>query len=60
MSEHLADWPRKFCPSSSFECLVDDPTDPFPLTTLFSRPEEGYEPGPYHIVEVWRRESGPS
>ena len=41
-------------------CLVDDPAEPFRLAALFSRLEEGYEPGPYFVVEVWRREGGAS
>lgn len=40
-------------------CLVEDPAEAFRLAALFSRAEEGYEPGPYFIVEVWRREEGP-
>jgi hypothetical protein len=39
-------------------CLLDDPAEAFRLASLFSKAEEGYEPGPYHVVEVWRRESG--
>jgi hypothetical protein len=39
-------------------CLVDDRDEAFRLAALFSRPEEGYEPGPYFVVEVWRREGG--
>jgi hypothetical protein len=41
-------------------CLVDDPAEAFRLAALFSRLEEGYEPGPYFVVEVWRREGGAS
>ena len=40
-------------------CLVDDPADAFRLAARFSRLEEGYEPGPYNVVEVWRREAAP-
>jgi hypothetical protein len=36
-------------------CLVDDPAEAFRLAALFSQ-EEGAEPGPYYVVEVWRRE----
>lgn len=39
-------------------CLVDCCDEAFRLAALFSRPEEGYEPGPYFVVEVWRREEG--
>jgi hypothetical protein len=39
-------------------CLADDLVEAFRLAALFSRDEDGYEPGPYHIVEVWRRENG--
>lgn len=39
-------------------CLVDDRDEAFRLAALFSRPQEGYEPGPYFIVEVWRQEEG--
>jgi hypothetical protein len=35
-------------------CLVDDAAEAFRLASLFSRPEEGYEPGPYFVVEVWQ------
>jgi hypothetical protein len=35
-------------------CLVDDPAEAFRLAARFSR-EEGAEPGPYYVVEVWRR-----
>jgi hypothetical protein len=38
-------------------CLVADLADALRLGALFSRVENGYEPGPYFIVEVWRRES---
>lgn len=37
-------------------CLVDDAAEAFRLADLFSKEEEGYEPGPYYVVEVWRRE----
>jgi hypothetical protein len=37
-------------------CLLDDLAEALRLATLFSREEEGYEPGPYHVVEVWRQE----
>lgn len=40
-------------------CLAGDPAEAFRLAALFSRAEEGYEPGPYFVVEVWRREEGP-
>lgn len=36
-------------------CLLDDPAEAFRLAVRFSR-EEGAEPGPYYVVEVWRRE----
>jgi hypothetical protein len=39
-------------------CLVDDLAEAFRLAARFSRDEEGYEPGPYHVMEVRRRESG--
>jgi hypothetical protein len=35
-------------------CLVDDAAEAFRLAVRFSR-EEGAEPGPYYVVEVWRR-----
>ncbi len=35
-------------------CLVDDLEEALRLGALFSRAEEGYEPGPYFIVEVWQ------
>lgn len=38
-------------------CLVDDLAEAFRLAALFSRSEEGYEPGPYHVVEVWQQEN---
>jgi hypothetical protein len=38
-------------------CLVDDPAEAFRLAVRFSR-EKGAEPGPYYVVEVWRREDG--
>jgi hypothetical protein len=38
-------------------CLVDDLADAFRLAALFSRAEEGYERGPYYVVEVLRRGS---
>ena len=37
-------------------CLVDDLAEAFRLAALFSRTEGGYEPGPYHVLEVWRQE----
>ncbi len=36
-------------------CLLDDAAEAFRLAVLFSR-EEGAEPGPYFVVEVWRHE----
>ncbi len=36
-------------------CLLDDAAEAFRLAVPFSR-EEGAEPGPYFVVEVWRRE----
>jgi len=38
------------------QCLVDDPAEAFRLACLFAKAEEGYEPGPYHGVEVLLRE----
>jgi hypothetical protein len=35
-------------------CLVEYLADAFRLAALISRAEEGYEPGPYHVVEVLR------
>lgn len=37
-------------------CLLDDAAEAFRLAVPFSR-EEGAEPGPYHVVEVWREEA---
>jgi len=41
-------------------CLLDDLGEAYRLAALFSRPEEGYEPGPYFVVEVWRRDAAAS
>lgn len=37
-------------------CLVDDLAAIFRLAQTFSLKAEGYEPGPYYVVEVWRQE----
>lgn len=41
-------------------CLVDDLDEALRLARLFSRTEEGYEPGPFQVVEVWRQEAAAS
>lgn len=37
-------------------CLLDDAVEAFSVAVAFSR-EEGAEPGPYFVVDVWRREA---
>jgi hypothetical protein len=40
-------------------CLVDNLAEALRLARLFSSVEEGYEPGPYYIVEVLERAAEP-
>jgi hypothetical protein len=41
--------------SVNSHCLIDDEADIMRLARFFAKKSNGFEPGPYFVVEVWRR-----